>query len=109
DRFYLTFTSGGATHAEAWVRDWAESLRADIRILHETMSLGAINVTGPMASRVLRATGAADLPSFGQHTAVEVAGVTCRVLRLSFTGEVSYELHHPLAQTEHLWRALLDA
>lgn len=109
DRFYLTFTSGGATHAEAWVRDWADSLGADVRLLNETMSLGAINVTGPLAAQVLAAVGAEGLPPFGCHAHIVVAGVACRVLRLSFTGEVSYELHHPAADTMRLWRALLDA
>lgn len=43
-----------------------------------------------------------------RHTQAEIAGVPCRVVRLSFTGEVSYELHHPFARSVELWRALFD-
>jgi sarcosine oxidase subunit alpha len=42
-----------------------------------------------------------------QHTQAEVAGVPCRIYRLSFTGEISYELHHPSEHSAQLWRTLL--
>ena len=37
-----------------------------------------------------------------------MAGIPCRVLRLSFTGELSYELHHPIRRSVELWRGLLE-
>jgi glycine cleavage system aminomethyltransferase T len=106
-RFFLTFTSGGATFAEAWVRDWAESLGLDVRIMNRTFSLGAINVTGPLAPALLQRAGVADLPAFLHHGRAEIAGVACRIFRFSFTGEVSFELHHAAADSARLWRYLL--
>ena len=38
----------------------------------------------------------------------DVAGVPCHVMRLSFTGEASWELHHPVDRSVELWRALLS-
>jgi len=108
-RFTLTFTSGGATQAELWLRDWADSLGADVRILNQTWSCGAINVTGPLATELLLRLGARELPRFLEHAAGDVEGVRCRIYRLSFTGEVSYELHHAAESSVALWRALLDA
>ena len=108
-RFFLTFTSGGASFAEMWVRDWAETFGLDVRILDRTMSLGAINVTGPRAKELLHGLGCTDLPGYLAHTAVEVAGVPCRIIRLSFTGEISFELHHPVDRSVELWRALENA
>lgn len=107
-RFYLTFTSAGSTHAELWVRDWAETLKCDVRLLNQTMSLSAINVTGPLATQLLERAGMVDPPSYLQHKIADVAGVRCRVLRLSFTGEVSYELHHAASESVRLWRRLLE-
>jgi len=106
-RFSLTFTSGGATFAESWVRDWAESLGADVRLMNQTCSLGAINVTGPRAADLLTRAGVSAPPAFLHHGQAEVAGVPCRIYRLSFTGEVSFELHHAAADSVRLWRALL--
>lgn len=107
-RYTLTFTSGGAGHAEMWLRDWAESWGCDVRLLNQTMALGAINVTGPLAHELLARAGLAAAPKFMQHAQATVAGVQCRVLRLSFTGEVSFELHHPADQSVALWRRLLE-
>ncbi|MGH8958429.1 MAG: 2Fe-2S iron-sulfur cluster-binding protein [Acidimicrobiia bacterium] len=105
-RFFLTFTSGGASFAEMWVRDWAETFGLEVRMLDRTMSLGAINVTGPRARELMNRLGVSDLPRYLAHTQVDVAGVPCRIIRLSFTGEVSFELHHPVDQSVELWRAL---
>ncbi len=107
-RFRLTFTSAGATMAELWMRYWADLWELDVRLMNQTMSLGAINVTGPRAAELLERARATTLPAFGAHERVSVAGVDCRVYRLSFTGELSYELHHAAADSVRLWRALLE-
>ena len=106
-RYTLTFTSGGSSFAEMWVRDWAESWQLDVRILNQTMALGAINVTGPLAKELLARAGLTNPPKYLHHTTAKVAGVDCRVYRLSFTGELSYELHHPTEHSVALWQHLL--
>ena len=109
DRFVLTFTSGGAAFAEAWVRDWIDTWGLDVQIMDRTISLGAINVTGPLAGALLQRVGVAEPPKFLQHRHATVAGVDCHVMRLSFTGEASFELHHPVAHSVELWQALMEA
>ncbi|MCB9099584.1 MAG: (2Fe-2S)-binding protein [Anaerolineales bacterium] len=107
-RYTLTFTSGGSSHAEMWVRDWAASWGLDVRLLNQTMTLGAINVTGPLANDLLDRAGLTDRPPYMGYARGVVAGVECQVFRLSFTGELSYELHHPAQDSVRLWRALLE-
>jgi glycine cleavage system aminomethyltransferase T len=107
-RYTLTLTSAGSTFGELWLRDWADAGGYDVRILNQTMSLGAINVTGPRAVELLTAAGVAELPGFARHRRQSVAGVDCRIYRLSFTGELSYELHHHAADSVALWRRLLE-
>jgi glycine cleavage system aminomethyltransferase T len=108
-RFTLTFTSGGASFAEVWVRDWIDTWGLRVHVLDRTASHAAINVTGPLASLLLARLGPAadDLPRFLQHRRLSLAGVPCHVMRLSFTGETSFELHHQLDQSVELWQALL--
>jgi glycine cleavage system aminomethyltransferase T len=107
-RFVLSFTSGGAANAEMWIRDWIDVWGLDVHVLDRTMSLAAINVTGPLAATLLRRAGLADPPRFLGHVRAEVAGVRCHIMRLSFTGEAAFELHHPVDRSVELWRALLD-
>jgi len=73
------------------------------------MSLGAINVTGPRAPELLGRVGLAAPLRFLEHARVPIAGVPCHVMRLSFTGEASYELHHPVDRSVELWQALMGA
>ena len=108
-RFVLTFTSGGAASAEMWMRDWIEAWGLRVHVLDRTMSLAAINVTGPLAGELLQRVGVAEPPKFLQHRHDHVAGVPCHVMRLSFTGEASFELHHAVDQSVELWRALMEA
>lgn len=107
-RFVLTFTSGGAANAEMWVRDWVETWGLRVHVLDRTMSLAAINVTGPLAGLLLQRAGLADPPRFLGHVHAGVAGVPCHVMRLSFTGEAAFELHHPIDRSVELWRSLLE-
>ncbi len=108
-RFVLTFTTGGAGNAEMWMRDWIETWGLNVLLLDRTMSLAAINVTGPRAAELLARVGLAEPPRFLQHLRAEVAGVPSHVMRLSFTGEASFELHHPVDRSLELWRALMAA
>ena len=107
-RFVLSFTSGGAANAEMWVRDWVETWGLRVHVLDQTMSLAAINVTGPLARQLLQRAGLPDPPSFLGHVHAEVAGVPCHVMRLSFTGEAAFELHHPIDRSVELWRGLME-
>jgi sarcosine oxidase subunit alpha len=108
-RFTLTFTSGGAANAEMWLRDWIDTWGLRVHVMDRTMSLAAINVTGPFAGELLRRLGLAEPPRFLSHVRADVAGIPCHVMRLSFTGEAAWELHHPVDRSVELWRALLEA
>ena len=90
-----------------WVRDWIETWGLRVHVLDRTMSLAAINVTGPLAGELLRRAGLADPPRFLGHVHADVAGVPCHVMRLSFTGEAAFELHHPIDRSVELWRNLM--
>jgi hypothetical protein len=73
----LTFTSGILLKS---VRDWAESLGVDVRIMNRTFSLGAINVTGPLAATLLSKAGVTHPPLFLNHLVADVTGVSCRIV-----------------------------
>jgi sarcosine oxidase subunit alpha len=107
-RFTLTFTSGGAANAEMWIRDWVDTWGLRVHVMDRTMSLAAINVTGPFAKELLGRVGLTDPPRFLGHVRADIAGIPCHVMRLSFTGEAAFELHHPIDQSVQLWRALMD-
>ncbi len=107
--YALTFTSGGSSNSEMFLRDRAETFGMDIRLVNRTWGLSAINVTGPLAKAMLQKMGVSDLPNWLEHKHIDVAGIACHAYRLSFTGEWSVELHHAAQDSVALWRALLAA
>lgn len=107
--FLLTSTSAGTAHFEMWLREWAEAWQLDVRILDRTSTWGAINVTGPLSDDLLGRLRVTDPPTFMRHGRAEVAGVACRILRLSFTGERSYDLYHQAGESVRLWQSLMEA
>jgi len=113
EHFYLTATTGNAEAVFQWLELWRVTWGLDVQIYHRTSALAAVNLAGPRARDVLAGLAALDVSAaaFPYMTvrAAEVAGVACRLLRLGFVGELSYEIHCPAAQAWHLWEALCNA
>ena len=100
DRFLATTTTGGAArvmdHMEEWLQTEWPDLRAQCTSITEQWSTIAMN--GPRAREVLTALGTSfpvDAAAFPFMTwrDGEVAGVPARVARVSFSGELAYEIN----------------
>jgi sarcosine oxidase, subunit alpha len=114
--FLLTTTSGNAERAERWLREWAqcEWPQLEVLITPVTTTWGSITISGPKARAVLqRAAPGLDLDyerfPHMSHRAGDVAQQAARICRVSFTGEVSYEINVAADSVERVWRRLLDA
>ncbi|MDR9427331.1 MAG: FAD-dependent oxidoreductase [Salibaculum sp.] len=71
------------------------------------------NIAGPLARKALQSLtntslNTADMP-FMRSAWLEVAGVSCLALRVSFTGDLGWELHCPTEDQPQLYAALLAA
>jgi dimethylglycine dehydrogenase len=112
DRYYLV--SAGA--AERWDLDLLRSRAtpfARLAIDDVKQALGVLAVMGPRARDLLAALSDDDLgnAAFPWLTAREitVAGVPVLALRVSYVGELGWELHHPMDRQADLFAALLEA
>jgi sarcosine oxidase subunit alpha len=113
DHFYLTATTGNADVVFGWLELWRVTWGLDVQVSNRTSALAAVNVAGPRAREVLAPLTALDVsaaafPYMAFREAV-VADVPCRLLRLGFVGELSYEIHCPAPYAWHLWEALCEA
>ena len=112
--WYMTTTSSGAGAIFEWIQWWVQSgWGQDVHVTDLTDAYGAINLAGPRSREVLAALTALDVSNAAfpyMHTRdAEVAGAPCRILRIGFTGELSYEIHTPAGYTQAVWDALLAA
>ena len=115
-RFVLTTTSGGAGRIAAWLEEWRQCEWPDHRVFVTpvTTQWAAISLAGPRARAVLArfetdiAIDGGSLPHMSVREG-HFAGVDTRLYRVSFSGELGYEIHVPARHGDSLWRALLAA
>ncbi len=111
ERFYLV--TGAPSERRLW--DWLQSQRADLQLelTNRSDEIGILVLAGPRAASVLRAASdrPADLDDFPWLTAkpLSLGGIELQALRLSFTGELAFELHAPNQQLGSLWDSLWQA
>ena len=112
DRFYL---NSGIT-MQFHDRDWLVHHIADgedVTVSDVTEDTAILAVSGPRSRDILATLTEADLTndSFRWLTGQEitVAGVNCIALRVSYVGELGWELHHPIDKMPKLYDAVVAA
>jgi dimethylglycine dehydrogenase len=112
DRFYVVSAAATETHDLAWIE---RHLPADGSVLLDnvTSRLGVLTLAGPRSRELLGALTDADVSReafpFFRCRELEIGMASVRVLRVSYVGELGYELHHPLEYSRHLYEQLLAA
>lgn len=116
DHFLLTTTTGNAAKILDWMEEWRQTewplLRA--RCTSVTEQWATMALVGPQSRGLLSAlapdldVGAAEFP-FMAWRDVEVAGLTARVARISFSGELAYEINVAWSDARSLWDAVWAA
>jgi glycine cleavage system aminomethyltransferase T/glycine/D-amino acid oxidase-like deaminating enzyme len=78
-----------------------------------TSAQATLGLWGPVARTVLQATTCDDVSHagfpFGTCREIEVGGVTVLASRISYVGELGWELHVPMEQGARVWDTLWDA
>ncbi|MEM7223267.1 MAG: FAD-dependent oxidoreductase [Pseudomonadota bacterium] len=98
DRFYIVTGTGFATHDFSWIeRAIPEGSRATL--LDVTSATATLTLMGPRARDILSAVTSDDLSNdgfpFGTWRAITIGGAPVRALRLTYVGELGWELHLP--------------
>ncbi|MGW3344761.1 2Fe-2S iron-sulfur cluster-binding protein [Nonomuraea rubra] len=111
DHFLMTTTTGNAATVLDWLEEWhqTEWPGLDVSFTSVTDHWATVVVAGPRAREVIAAVapGALDL-AFMRYAATDVLGVPGRVFRISFSGELAYEVNVPWAYGRALWEAVLE-
>jgi 4-methylaminobutanoate oxidase (formaldehyde-forming) len=110
--YYIVTGTGFATHDFTWIRrNIPEGLDAhlvDVSSAHAVLSL-----MGPHARRVLEKLTRDDISNagfpFGQLRNIRVAGAPVMALRVTYVGELGWELHIPVEFAASVYEALMAA
>lgn len=113
DQYYVTATTGGVDRIYADMCWQNVQWGLDVDIHNVTAGFAAFNLTGPLARRVLEAVGGMDVSAeafgFLAGRTGTLAGCPVRIMRIGYSGELSFELHTPQSYGEALWDALMEA
>ena len=114
--FYLTTTTGGAAQVLAWLEVWLQTEwpELDVRMTSVTEHFSTIAVVGPNSRRVLQKLDCSiDLAkesfAFMALRNAELAGVPVQIFRVSFSGELAFEININSNYALSLWRVLMEA
>ncbi|QQK63081.1 sarcosine oxidase subunit alpha family protein [Cobetia sp. cqz5-12] len=114
DHFLMTTTTGGAASILEWLELWhqTEWPELDVQMTSVTDHWATLTVTGPEARALVSELTDIDLDrdsfKFMEVREGLIADIPGRIFRISFTGELSYELNVPANYGLHVWKRLFE-
>jgi sarcosine oxidase subunit alpha len=116
DRYYLTTTTGGAATVLSWLEAWLQTEwpELDVYLTSLTDHFSTIAVAGPNSRRLLQKIGcnidigADDLPFMSVRNA-EFGKYPVQLFRVSFSGELAFEINIDSRYALDTWKTLMDA
>ncbi|MDO9222769.1 MAG: sarcosine oxidase subunit alpha family protein [Caulobacter sp.] len=116
DRFHVTTTTSGAARVLAHMEDYLQTEFPDLAVwlTSTTEQWAVIAVNGPRARDIVGSVvEGLDLSNAAfPHMSVaqaRVGDMPVRLFRVSFTGELGYEINVPAGRATQAWQAIMDA
>jgi sarcosine oxidase subunit alpha len=116
NHFLMTTTTGGAARVLGWMERWVQTEWPDMQVYMTSVTdhWSTFGLVGPKARAVLEkvchdvdlSLAAFPFMSYREGT---VAGVAARIMRISFSGELSFEVNVPSHYGASVWAALMAA
>ncbi|MBE9477603.1 MAG: aminomethyl transferase family protein, partial [Proteobacteria bacterium] len=112
DEFYIVTGTGYATHDFDWIaRNIPDGMNA--QLFDITSSNAVLSLMGPKARDILAAVTRDDVSNegfrFGTAKTIGIAGCPVQALRVTYVGELGWELHLPVEYAATVYAALHDA
>ncbi|MEE3326708.1 MAG: FAD-dependent oxidoreductase [Myxococcota bacterium] len=110
DHYYVVSAAATELHDYDWM---ARHLPSDgsVTLTNTSSAVGVLTLAGPHSRRVLAALTSSDCSNRGfrffRCQPMQVGMAPVRALRLSFVGELGYELHMPMEYQRHVYDLLM--
>ena len=116
DHYYLTTTTGGAAAVLGWLEWWLQTEWPELKVYIASVTdrWSTIALVGPNSRKVLEsldcdiAFDAAGFPFMSLKTG-RIAGCPVRIFRVSFSGELAFEINVESDRALALWELLMEA
>ena len=112
DRFYIVTGTGFATHDYNWIaRNIPVGMNA--QLVDVTAGHAVLSLMGPLAREILQKISPDDVSNaafpFATEQEITIAGCMVRALRVTYVGELGWELHMPTDVAVTVYEALMAA
>ena len=116
NHFLMTTTTGGAAGVLAWLELWLQTEWSELEVYLTSVTdhWGTCSFSGPNARKVLQKLCddvdlSAESFKFMDWREGTVAGIKARIFRISFTGELAFEVNVPANHGLYVWQQLMAA
>jgi sarcosine oxidase subunit alpha len=115
DTYLCHTTTGGADRIHQHMEEWLQTEWWDMKVwvANVTEQYAQVAVVGPNARKVLEKLGGMDVSKealgFMESADGEIGGFKVRVYRISFSGELSFEISVDAGQGLAFWEVLMEA
>uniref|UniRef100_A0A8C2PQZ9 Sarcosine dehydrogenase, mitochondrial n=1 Tax=Cyprinus carpio TaxID=7962 RepID=A0A8C2PQZ9_CYPCA len=111
--YYLAIGGGVAQHNWSHIQAVLQDQGFGCTLIDHTEDMGMISIQGPKSRELLQEVLDSDLSNdafpFSTHKIVNAAGHKVRAMRLSFVGEMGWELHVPKESCLPVYHAVMTA
>jgi glycine cleavage system aminomethyltransferase T/glycine/D-amino acid oxidase-like deaminating enzyme len=105
----------GGAHGMADMKWFSDHLPADgsVQVHDQTDALATLGLWGPRARDILSSLTRSDISNeglpFGRCATIEIGSLSVLVSRISYVGDLGWELYLPMAEGAKLWDLLFEA
>lgn len=111
--FYIAAGGGSQYHILSHIRSVLQDKKFNVKLENRTEEMGILSVQGPNSRNLLQKLTEDDISNdglpFSHNKLIKIGGHLCRILRVSFVGELGFELHVPKESCMPIYEAVHDA
>ena len=113
--YVMTTTTGNAASVMSKLEDWLQTEWPELQVYltSVTEQFGTISLNGPNSRKIVESLfpnqnfSSESFPHMS-FKELKIDGVSCRVMRISFTGEICYEINIPASYALSLWNKCIS-
>jgi len=111
--YYLAIGGGASQYQYCHIMDIIQDHKWNCHMIDHSDNMVLMSVQGPYSRELLQSLTDTDLSEeafpFSTTQVLKMSGHDCRALRLSFVGELGWELHVPNSSAADVYRAVMEA
>ena len=113
NHFLMTTTTGGAARVLGWLEEWLQTEWPDLKVYCTSVTehISTIALVGPKSRQLLQELVkdidlSKDAFPFMHSRQATIDGIPMRIARISFSGELAFEINVAWGHARHIWERL---